>query len=108
MLIDRKNLVRHRHWIVFSIVSLAGMTAWFLLAARAAGEWPSGSSLVGFTYGVLGGLIILFECALWFRKRYLRRGTSAGRKHGCGPTCGSGSSSCRSSSCTAACAGAAR
>jgi hypothetical protein len=42
------------------------------VAARGSTDWPGGSSLVGFSFGVLGGLIILFECFLWVRKNLLR------------------------------------
>src|SRR5262249_50582553 len=31
--------------------------------------WPGGSSLPGFILGTIGGLIILFEFLLWFRKK---------------------------------------
>jgi hypothetical protein len=32
-------------------------------------HWPGGSSLPGFTFGVVGGLIIVFEFLLWPRKK---------------------------------------
>jgi hypothetical protein len=37
-----------------------------------ASEWPGGTSPPGLTFGIVGGLLILFEFALWGRKK-LRR-----------------------------------
>jgi hypothetical protein len=48
------------------------MIALYVSAALAAHELPGGASLVGFWFGVVGGVIILFECFLWVRKKYLR------------------------------------
>ena len=69
MLIDRRNLARHRPWIAFLFVGTVAASAWFFAESRGASEWPGGSSLPGFTFGVLGGLLILFEFALWGRKK---------------------------------------
>lgn len=69
MLLDRSNWPSHRPW-AFAIAIIALVAGvWFLLAAQGKPDWPGGSSLVGFTFGVLGGLIILFEFALWLRKK---------------------------------------
>lgn len=69
MLIDRRNLARHRPWIASLLVGTAAASAWFFASSRGASEWPGGSSPPGFTFGILGGLLILFEFALWGRKK---------------------------------------
>src|SRR5205823_1143779 len=72
VLIGRNNWSRHRAWIIFALIALVGMSVVYAVAARGSLAWPGGSSLVGFSFGVLGGLIILFECLLWVRKNWLR------------------------------------
>src|SRR5207249_1598623 len=42
---------------------------WYFVESSRSTQWPGGSSLPGFVFGVLGGLIILFEVLLWWRKR---------------------------------------
>jgi hypothetical protein len=63
------------------IVSLAAI-AWYLIYGfrgfQGQWHWPGGSSPPGFTFGILGGLIILFEMLLAPRK-YLWRGRRFGR-----------------------------
>ena len=70
MLVDRSNFARHRRWIAPVGVALLLTSGWYVSAALAAKEWPGGSSLPGFTFGVAGSLIILFEFLLWPRKRW--------------------------------------
>ena len=72
MLIDRRNLASHFPWIVLSLLIAGGSIAWFWSASRGASEWPGGSTPPGLTFGIVGGLLILFEFALWGRKK-LRR-----------------------------------
>jgi hypothetical protein len=68
-LIDRKSLSEHLPWIVASVLVTLAASAWFFFTGFRTAGWPSGSSLPGFTFGVLGGVIILFELLLWWRKK---------------------------------------
>jgi hypothetical protein len=69
VLIDRRNLARHIPWIAFLVLATIAASAWFFAASRGASEWPGGSSPPGLSFGILGGLLILFEFALWGRKK---------------------------------------
>ncbi len=69
MLIDRANWHLHRRWFYFCLILLVAATGWFLSEGVGAADWPGGSSLPGFVFGVVGGLIILFEFLLWARKK---------------------------------------
>lgn len=69
MLVDRGNFRRHRRWIAAVAAALIVAVGWYAAAGLAARDWPGGASLPGFTFGVGGGLIILFEFLLWPRKQ---------------------------------------
>ena len=69
MLIDRRRLSEHAKWIVFAVVATVAAVAWYLSFGRGNARWPGGSSPPGFAYGVVGGLLILFEFFLWPRKK---------------------------------------
>ena len=69
MLIDRENLHHHRLAIAFVLTIGIASVAWYVFAATATGSLPGGSSLPGFTFGVAGALIIIFELLLWPRQR---------------------------------------
>jgi hypothetical protein len=69
VLIDRSNLTQHLPWIVATVAVAVLASVWFFAASGAQGDWVSGRSFPGFTFGVLGGLICLFEFALWGRKK---------------------------------------
>jgi hypothetical protein len=69
VLIDRRNIARHSPWIAFLIVATVAASVWYLLASRGASAWPGGSSPPGLTFGIVGGLLIVFEFALWGRKK---------------------------------------
>jgi len=69
VLIDRRNFAKHRPWVGFSLIATLAATAWFLAAGRGMSKWPGGGSLPGLTFGVAGGALILFEFALWGRKK---------------------------------------
>ena len=69
MLIDRRNIARHRPWIAFLLVATAAMSVWYFASSRGVPVWPGGGSPPGFTFGIAGGLLILFEFALWGRKK---------------------------------------
>lgn len=68
MLIERRNLGPHVPWIVFFIAALIGSTGYYLFVSQDYSTWPSGSTGVGFTFGILGGGLIFFEFLLWPRK----------------------------------------
>jgi hypothetical protein len=68
VLVDRSNLARHRRWIIVVVAGLILTSGWYVAAGLAANDWPAGSSLPGFMFGVAGSLIILFEFLLWPRK----------------------------------------
>jgi hypothetical protein len=68
VLIEPRTWRQHRPWVFLCVVVLAGATLWYFVAASRRSDWPGGSSPPGFTFGVVGGLIILFELLLWFRK----------------------------------------
>lgn len=72
LLFDKKNWQPHQPWCIACVLISIGAFGWLWWASRDLPYWASGSSLPGFVCGVAGGLIILFECFLWFRKRYLR------------------------------------
>ena len=69
MLIDRPNLRQHLPWIVACLAVAALASVWYFAAAARSSDWPGGSSLPGLTLGLAGGLICLFELALWGRKK---------------------------------------
>lgn len=69
MLIDRENFRLHRPWILITLVLAVLATLWYFGSAIRQDNWPPGSSFVGLTFGILGGLICLFEFLLWFRKK---------------------------------------
>lgn len=69
MLIRKSNFAEHYPWIVASLIVIALAVVWFFFASLGQSDWPSGSSLPGFTFGVVGGLICLFEFLIWPRKK---------------------------------------
>jgi hypothetical protein len=77
LVLDRKNWPTHVRWFLVFLLSWLAATAWYFFEAQRWGSLPGGSSLPGFTFGVAGGLIILFEMLLWPRK--LRRSWRLGR-----------------------------
>jgi hypothetical protein len=71
VLINREEFPRHIPWIVGCLAVAALSAVWYAVYYFAAGGWearPGGGSLPGFTLGLLGGLICLFEFLLWPRK----------------------------------------
>jgi hypothetical protein len=72
VLINRDELPRHLPWIVGCLAVAALSAVWYFAAYLGAGGWdvrPGGGSVPGFTLGILGGLICLFEFLLWPRKK---------------------------------------
>jgi hypothetical protein len=72
MLIDRDQWKAQRFWIAIFALGTLSATLWYAIASILAKRFLGGSSLPGFTFGVIGGLICLFEFLLWPRKRYRR------------------------------------
>ncbi len=68
MLIDRDNWPLHRWWVIFAILATVLASLWYFSAATG-DTWPGGSSVPGFTFGLLGGGICIFEMLLWWRKK---------------------------------------
>jgi hypothetical protein len=69
VLIDRENWPLHRRWVLAVVALAAFASAWYVAERVRTGIWPGGSSLPGSTFGVAGGLLILFEAFLWVRKK---------------------------------------
>src|SRR5437867_3259605 len=69
MLVFGEHWSQHRWWVIFILVILAAASCWFFVEGSSSSEWPGGSSLPGFTFGVVGGLVIVFEFLLWWRKK---------------------------------------
>jgi hypothetical protein len=69
VLIDKRNLRQHLPWIAFFVAATLAASAWYFFAAYGSDRLPGGSSLPGFTFGVIGGLFMLFEFFLWPRKK---------------------------------------
>ena len=69
VLINRETWPQHRPWVVLVVAIALAATAWEVTVRVSERSWPSGGSLPGLTFGVVGGLIMLFEFALWPRKK---------------------------------------
>lgn len=69
MLVDRPNWPQHRPWLIVVALATLASIAWFVAAGMDMAQWPGGSSVPGFTFGVVGGLIVLFEFLLWLRRK---------------------------------------
>jgi hypothetical protein len=69
VLIDRVNWPLHRPWFYSCLIILVAATGWFLSEGVGVDEWPGGNSLPGLTFGIVGGVIIIFEFLLWWRKK---------------------------------------
>src|SRR3954452_12464412 len=64
------NWPEHRPWSLGIVFATVAALAWYGYEGYRTGMWPGGSSVPGFTFGVVGGLIIVFEMLLWVRKKY--------------------------------------
>ncbi|MGI8982114.1 MAG: hypothetical protein ACR2FY_23025 [Pirellulaceae bacterium] len=74
MLFDRKNFVPlHLAWMLGTVAAALGAAIWYGFYVRAGRPWPGGGSVPGLVLGIVAGLIILFEFALWPRKTPLFR-----------------------------------
>jgi len=65
MLIDRS----HRTWIALCVVALAVSTAIYVPYVRHALNGPSGGSLVGLTFGIIGSILMVFAGVLGARRK---------------------------------------
>ena len=68
LLFDTHLRGRHLRWLIGCLLATGLATACYGWYAADQSRWPGGSSLPGLVFGILGGLIILFEFALWPRK----------------------------------------
>jgi hypothetical protein len=64
------NWPEHRPWFLGIVAATLAAVAWYGYEGYRTGLWPGGSSGPGFAFGVVGGLIIVFEMLLWVRKKY--------------------------------------
>jgi hypothetical protein len=80
LIFDRDTWPKHMAWAAFTAAATVAASAWYLVSGFISGawNWPSGSSLPGLTFGIVGGSIIIFEMLLWPRKS-LWRGLRLGR-----------------------------
>lgn len=74
VLFDRKNLAPlHLAWMLGTLIVAIAAALWYCSYIPPNGRLPGGGSVPGLTLGVVAGLIILFEFALWPRKTPLFR-----------------------------------
>lgn len=69
MIIGGRTWPRDRPWVIGILVATVAAAAWYGFEWTESGRLPGGSSRPGLVYGIVGGLIILFELLLWPRKR---------------------------------------
>jgi hypothetical protein len=60
----------HRPWFLATVAATLAASVWYGLASARAGFWLGGGSVPGLTFGVVGGLIVVFEMLLWVRKKF--------------------------------------
>jgi hypothetical protein len=60
----------HRPWYFATLIVTLAATVWYTVTSVRAGYWLGGGSLPGLTFGIVGGLIVIFEMLLWVRKKY--------------------------------------
>ncbi len=69
VIIGGKTWPRDRPWVILVLLATAAAVVWYAMDWTETGRIPGGSSRSGFVYGIIGGLIIVFELLLWPRKR---------------------------------------
>ena len=70
MLIFRDaNWPEHRPWFLVTVSAAAGAIIWYAVASINAGTLLGGGSFPGLSFGVVGGLIVVFEILLSPRKK---------------------------------------
>ena len=60
----------HIPWACWTASLAVAALTWYAVEASQAGPWPGGSSLVGFVFGVCGGILIVIELLFGLRKRF--------------------------------------
>ncbi len=72
MLVNRNNLWLHSIWFIAFL--LGTLAAVFTLIDVSTGDYrpPRGASTVGYSFGLVAGLLIVFEVLLWPRKKLKR------------------------------------
>src|SRR5579863_5460956 len=80
LLLDPQQRWRNLRWLIGCLVTTLAAVAFYGWYALGTSRWPGGASPPGLLFGIAGGLIILFEFALWPRKsRYVRAWRLLGR-----------------------------
>ena len=69
MLLNEKFREQQLPWLVLALAILLCLGGWFVVEGLGRPDWPGGSTAVGLTLGIVGGLLILFELLLWPRKK---------------------------------------
>ncbi len=78
--LDPQQRKRNFRWLFGCLVIAIAAIAYYAWSAKGTPSWPGGSSRPGFLFGVISGLIFLFEFALWPRKSsYFRAWRLLGR-----------------------------
>ncbi|MFI5458064.1 MAG: hypothetical protein ACHRXM_21725 [Isosphaerales bacterium] len=74
LIFDREYRRYHGFWCLGIVLATVAALAWYGIYGFGTGSWnwPGGASPPGFAFGVLGGVIILFEMLLWPRKSWWR------------------------------------
>lgn len=69
MIIGGRTWPKDRPWIIAVLLATAAAVAWYAQEWSVTGRMPGGSSRPGLAFGIVGGLIIVFELLLWPRKK---------------------------------------
>ncbi len=72
MLLSRSFWSQQLPWLILTLVLGGSLTGWFVFERLQRNDWPGGSTWVGMTLGIVGGVLILFEFFLWPRKKMRR------------------------------------
>lgn len=69
MLIRGKDFPPNKPWLIAVVLATIAASIWYVAVAMGQGSLPGGSSRPGLLFGIVGGLIIVFEFLLWPRKK---------------------------------------
>lgn len=69
MIIGGRTWRRDRPWVAGIVLATVACATWYAVEWTQSGRLPGGSSRPGLVFGIIGGLIIVFELLLWPRKR---------------------------------------
>ena len=71
MLINRGgSWPQHSPWFFATFTATLAAVVWYVVASARSGALLGGGSLPGLTFGIAGGLIVVFEMLLWVRKKF--------------------------------------